>query len=1189
MADTDIKLSVDLDVQSAEQTAQNLQKEIEGIFKNRKSEQSASLTQLELQMKKSYVQADALKRKLSEVGKNVPTAEFIKLEKEIESVDGEINRLSNIMDRTKKTMNLDVALKRLELLRSIQKDYADISGILSDEKRYWDKDEIVAYRNELESQIGVYDELVAKRAELGAQMDVLIAKEQEMIESGQNLIIGKETDIYKQVQQQLDLTNDKMKQQIVRHREVEYAEEQKAQKTEESNERVEKSNEKATHSYRRAGKTAVNEAHKIGSAFTKRLLPSVRSVRNAVSRMSHSLTKGLQPATKNVKRLAMRFLMLSLGARSLFALLRKVRTAIIKSFEDLQKSGVSPITKQIKELKATLNQVKSSFIAAFEPIIAMILPYLQRMAEALGNVIDKLAQFIAVLAGKNKYIRAIKQVGDAVEDSGDKAEGSLASFDKLNNITFGKKGTEYEEVEVDESVASAAITVKEKLDKILEDFRNFKKQIKGIIDKIKIGDWLGASADLGSLVDTLLTKLTEKIKNFIPDTGQAEKLGKAIAQFLRNAHLSEHLVEAAGVLGDAIVSIFTIAFSTLRSFSDDELYHFGENIMDAIIKIFDAIIDVLKNLPTREIAMVLRGALSKAWDIVDKLAEVLKLLFVKAFSVLWTTLTGDELTEGAEKAIGEAAVFTTLAIGIWRVVKAIRGGSGVTGLLTAFKEKDDAFNRQQKPLENEVSGMGRLWDGIRNVGRALGNNLIPLIIGTTGIISIFNSGTDTATTETSEFEGATEDLGKTAKEAQPSIKDLGKEIKNEGKKADKSADQTNDLKKKIRELSGLGSDSYTLSGIQAVSNMLAGIGTSASNSISEIDRLEEKIRSFNSNGGNTVVVSGTSGVTANTNTGKINSPTTSGGKATNTKKNVQITWADIKAYAEKEGMELTDYNINWISDLLKEHPEKSPLAKEKSSTSDIVKNSPVLSGDRSGEGTYIPQDVIDYLKKDRLVSTINTAGREEFHTVKGLSLEEIIDLVQYYGDAYKAKAAYDDIMSLSYGGGTSTRMATNSDIADEAYLQELISTAKQKFGIDLDPYTSISDKTMNTIDRLVAEGGIMARLMLMLWNAIDFLQGRGFFGGGMSNVIRPNFKGVKALATGAVIPAGRPFLAMLGDQKSGTNVEAPLDTIKQALAEVLAEVNMGATFQIIGDPHGMFKVVQKEANNYTKATGRLAF
>ena len=48
------------------------------------------------------------------------------------------------------------------------------------------------------------------------------------------------------------------------------------------------------------------------------------------------------------------------------------------------------------------------------------------------------------------------------------------------------------------------------------------------------------------------------------------------------------------------------------------------------------------------------------------------------------------------------------------------------------------------------------------------------------------------------------------------------------------------------------------------------------------------------------------------------------------------------------------------------------------------------------------------------------------------------------------------------------------------------------------------------------------------------------------------------LATGAVIPPNREFMAVLGDQKHGTNIEAPLDTIQQAAAQAFAE--MGPQF-----------------------------
>lgn len=56
---------------------------------------------------------------------------------------------------------------------------------------------------------------------------------------------------------------------------------------------------------------------------------------------------------------------------------------------------------------------------------------------------------------------------------------------------------------------------------------------------------------------------------------------------------------------------------------------------------------------------------------------------------------------------------------------------------------------------------------------------------------------------------------------------------------------------------------------------------------------------------------------------------------------------------------------------------------------------------------------------------------------------------------------------------------------------------------------------------------------------------------------------VPALAQGAVIPPNRKFLAMLGDQTGGTNVEAPLATIQQAMANVLGSWNGGSSDQPI--------------------------
>ena len=48
---------------------------------------------------------------------------------------------------------------------------------------------------------------------------------------------------------------------------------------------------------------------------------------------------------------------------------------------------------------------------------------------------------------------------------------------------------------------------------------------------------------------------------------------------------------------------------------------------------------------------------------------------------------------------------------------------------------------------------------------------------------------------------------------------------------------------------------------------------------------------------------------------------------------------------------------------------------------------------------------------------------------------------------------------------------------------------------------------------------------------------------------------IPKLAQGAVLPANKPFLAMVGDQRHGTNVEAPLTTIQEALALVMQDYN----------------------------------
>ena len=62
--------------------------------------------------------------------------------------------------------------------------------------------------------------------------------------------------------------------------------------------------------------------------------------------------------------------------------------------------------------------------------------------------------------------------------------------------------------------------------------------------------------------------------------------------------------------------------------------------------------------------------------------------------------------------------------------------------------------------------------------------------------------------------------------------------------------------------------------------------------------------------------------------------------------------------------------------------------------------------------------------------------------------------------------------------------------------------------------------------------------------------GGGHFGFNIGAITAPQ---IPYLAQGAVIPPNRAFLAVLGDQSHGTNVEAPLATIQQAVAAVMQD------------------------------------
>lgn len=82
------------------------------------------------------------------------------------------------------------------------------------------------------------------------------------------------------------------------------------------------------------------------------------------------------------------------------------------------------------------------------------------------------------------------------------------------------------------------------------------------------------------------------------------------------------------------------------------------------------------------------------------------------------------------------------------------------------------------------------------------------------------------------------------------------------------------------------------------------------------------------------------------------------------------------------------------------------------------------------------------------------------------------------------------------------------------------------------------------------------------------------------------------LAEGAVIPGGRPFAAILGDQRAGqTNIETPLSTMVDAFKQAMSDIGAGGEYTFVAEIDGkeIFRETVSQDKMYRKKTGKSAF
>lgn len=125
----------------------------------------------------------------------------------------------------------------------------------------------------------------------------------------------------------------------------------------------------------------------------------------------------------------------------------------------------SSFAESVQGMKNALSTLGNQLAAAFAPIVQMVIPWLSQLISAISTAMTYVAQFIAVIGGSSTFTRA-KKVQDGYNKSlndtasaAKKASGALAKFDDLDVLAkkdtgagagaAGGAGNLFEEVPVD--------------------------------------------------------------------------------------------------------------------------------------------------------------------------------------------------------------------------------------------------------------------------------------------------------------------------------------------------------------------------------------------------------------------------------------------------------------------------------------------------------------------------------------------------------------------------------------------------------------------------------------------------------------------------------------------------------------------------------------------------------------------
>lgn len=368
--------------------------------------------------------------------------------------------------------------------------------------------------------------------------------------------------------------------------------------------------------------------------------------------------------------------------------------------------------------------LKNSLAAAVAPIIEMLIPAFDALAERVVSVMNLVAQLFATLSGKSTYSKAVKTTKEFAEASGDAAKETrmlLSGFDELNRFQeksgSGKDdnyGLMFEEADVGSELGDFAKLLKDAFE--AGDWSGLGSLIAEKLNSLFAGiEWDTVGIKVGKSLDHIFETAFAFLKNL-----DFSQLGSNLATFLNNVFENVNFETLGRLVVRKITSLFDMVAGFIRTLNWDST---AKAIGDFFTGAFREASEWLHANDFGDLARTLSDGIKK---ILDKLREAVK-------EMDWYALG---------KSIGEFignidwwGIFTRVADIVWTAFKGVAEGllstSGgrmflllfglIKGLTTVFSLTEGLFKLSvERWVATGISPMETLPTLIGGIAKKVG-------------------------------------------------------------------------------------------------------------------------------------------------------------------------------------------------------------------------------------------------------------------------------------------------------------------------------------------------------------------------------------------------------------------------------------------------------------------------------------